>query len=301
MDAIIQQHVDTNPITGGAAMLSDRTMLVHLNVSQPRLTITDKDETSKVLASHNAERDVAKVLKDLYGKDYKPIKTAINELRSFHYHMTSPWLDQGQRILATANFQRYTAGLRSRKDNITALFEDFVADYEQMLERQQRRQNGMFKASDYPTTYELREQFGIKVAYSPVPTANDFRCEVDEIDAEIVKADLLVREQEATRTVMRDTWQRLHEAVSHAASKLADADGIFRDTMIENINALLDILPGLNVDKDPNLDKLADEIRQHVASCSPDRLRKDDVLRRDAAKAADDIVNRMAAFMAALN
>ena len=280
-------------------MLSDRAMLVHLNVSQPRLVITDKDETSKVLASHNADRDVAKVLKDLYGKDYKPIKTAINELRSYHYHMTSPWLDNGLRILATANYQRYTTGMRTRRDNIEALFADFVNDYEKMLERQRLRQNGMFKQSDYPASWELQEQFGIKVAYSPVPTANDFRCEIDDIDAEMVKADLLVREQEASRTVMKDTWARLHEVISHAAAKLKDADSIFRDTLIDNINALLDILPGLNVDKDPNLDQLAAEIRQHVASCNPDRLRKDDILRKDVADAADDIVKRMAIFMAA--
>ena len=279
------------------SVLSNRAMLVTLSISQPKLTMTDKAVTRKVLNDHGAQHDAAKVDKDLFGPDYQPIKTKVNEIRSFHYFHTSPWLDNGPRILATANFTVYSKGMREKFDELDGLIEKFLDHIDEVYDRQEKRLNGLFNRADYPSTSTLRSQFGRDVSYAPVPTAGDFRAEIDNIDLDYIKAALVDREESAIETIMEDAYQRLFDEVKHVAEKLSEPKAIFRDTMIENVRSLIKIMDGLNIKADPLLEELTKEVEQSIAPADPERLRKDEVFRSDVAEKADDIYNRMKAFM----
>jgi hypothetical protein len=278
------------------SVLAKRAMLVTLSISQPRLTVTDKEVTKKVLNDHGAERNAAKVIKNLFGKDYVPIKQKINVIRAQHYHMTSPWLDSGARVIATPNFETYSKFMREQFDELDQLVDDFVRNYEDVLNRQATVQNGLFRKSDYPHPAEIRSEFGHKVHFAPVPTADDFRAEIDEFDLDYIKADLMEREEQAIDTIMDDAYQRLFDVVSHVSAKLNEPKAIFRDTLIGNVKDLLDIMDGLNVRNDPLLTGLAKDVEARIASADCQALRKDESFRKDVAKEADDIVNRMSAL-----
>jgi hypothetical protein len=68
------------------------------------------------------------------------------------------------------------------------------------------------------------------------------------------------------------------------------------DSMITNIVEIVDVLPKLNIAGDTELDRMASEIRKSLV-VDPQELRKSETMRSDAAKAAADIAQRMAAYM----
>jgi hypothetical protein len=69
---------------------------------------------------------------------------------------------------------------------------------------------------------------------------------------------------------------------------------------VSNISELVDLIPGLNVLDDPDLNQLAREIKAKLAGHDPKDLRKDKATRTQAAKDAEEIMGRMAGFMAAV-
>ena len=70
----------------------------------------------------------------------------------------------------------------------------------------------------------------------------------------------------------------------------------FRDTIVTNLVKLVDVLPKLNVTGDPELERLADQVRASLL-VDPQELRKSESVRTETAKAANRIATTMAAYM----
>jgi hypothetical protein len=70
----------------------------------------------------------------------------------------------------------------------------------------------------------------------------------------------------------------------------------FRDSVVTNLVKLVDILPKLNVTGDPELERLAAEVRSSLL-VDPQELRKSESVRTETAKAAAAISARMAGYM----
>ena len=95
---------------------------------------------------------------------------------------------------------------------------------------------------------------------------------------------------------MTNLWQRVYELVKPLADKLNDPKGIFRDSLVEKIHDLTNLLPKLNITGDKKLNDLTNEIRQKLCSRSPGELRDLDGVRGRVAKDADDILDRMKGY-----
>ena len=61
---------------------------------------------------------------------------------------------------------------------------------------------------------------------------------------------------------MRDPWERLKTVVEAMAKALSIPDKIFRDSLIGNVENLLDLMPDLNVTGDPTLEAMCSKIRK---------------------------------------
>ena len=71
----------------------------------------------------------------------------------------------------------------------------------------------------------------------------------------------------------------------------------FRDSVVTNLVKLVDVLPKLNVTGDPELERLASEVRAALL-VDPQELRKSESIRSETAKAATAICDRMMVYMA---
>ena len=69
-----------------------------------------------------------------------------------------------------------------------------------------------------------------------------------------------------------------------------------RDSVVTNLVKLVDVLPKLNLTGDPELERLASQVRSSLL-VDPQELRKSESIRSETAKAATAIAQRMQAYM----
>ena len=69
-----------------------------------------------------------------------------------------------------------------------------------------------------------------------------------------------------------------------------------RDSVVTNLVKLVDVLPKLNVTGDPELERLAAQVRASLL-VDPQELRESESVRSETAKNATAIAQRMAAYM----
>jgi hypothetical protein len=89
----------------------------------------------------------------------------------------------------------------------------------------------------------------------------------------------------------QDIWDRITKIVGHMARKLSDPEGIFRNSLVENVKDLIELLPKLNFTGDPAVSDVIDEMRTLVVD--PDTLRTDSQVRSQVAKEAQQILDRL--------
>jgi hypothetical protein len=239
----------------------------------------DKDASRKVTEDANAAGDAARVNKHLVPKEsLKEIVSASNAVRAHFYERTLPWKDNGDRLLTRLMFQDFTADPAARA-------------------KAEFRMGELFKAEDYPAAESLRRRFYINMDIDAVTEAGDFRVQMEASQLDGIRTSMETAMNERLGRAMFDVWDRLRTVVGHFATKMADGEAVFRDATVRNIEELVEILPGLNVTGDPDLDALADEVKRTLAGYAPVDLRKKPEVRAQAAKEAKDIMDRMSGFM----
>jgi predicted HAD superfamily Cof-like phosphohydrolase len=139
----------------------------------------------------------------------------------------------------------------------------------------------------------LKSTFACDIAFMPIPDVADFRVEI--LDSE--KQAFLDRMKEQENNALADCWSRLHDVVAKAAQKLNDPKAVFRDSLIENIQDMCQLLPKLNVMDNPELEAMRVQVESLLTSVNPDNVRKSVSERRDTAAKLDDITAKMSAFM----
>lgn len=173
-----------------------------------------------------------------------------------------------------------------------------------LIEQARTRLGGLFRDTDYPAPDELRAKFSFETKVMPLPDAGDFRVNLGDEERERVKRQITAAVEASLQVGSRELWFRLYEAVQHMADRLAaykvTTDGVehpFRDTVVTNLVKLVDVLPKLNITNDPELDCLAQQVRNSLL-VDPKELRRSDIKRAETAKAAAEIAQHMAGYMA---
>ena len=276
--------------------LSEKAMLVKLSISQWTARKHDKGISAQVEREHQAH-DAGRYNKNLIAKAaLETIQTAAGAARTFHYANTRPWEDEGSRILPASNYLPYTQEMRKLQAIFDTEVSRFLASYDSYVDQARIRLNGMFNAKDYPRADQITNAFKFSVDVSPLPEAADFRVSIGDAEAARIRADIQARNDAAHAAGDRDLWNRLHTAVSHVAEKLGDPEAIFRDSLIENVRELCDLLPRLNVTGDPELDRLAREANSKLTAAGPKWLRESPDKRAQTAQEARAILDAMAAY-----
>jgi len=283
--------------------LSDKAVLVTLSISQWAGRKRDKTVEAEINQLTGSSSNTGRYIKDLLPGDnlLGRIHERTNMLRTAFYENTLPWGKRGEYLLPTKNYLGFTQWYREQeadwKRDAEAFVDNYVDNYDAVLMLAQQRLRSSFKLSDYPDPQVMVDKFSIGMSVAPVPD-HDFRnLDVSEAERAAIAQEVQAQVTAAQQTAMDDAWKRLHDQLSRIATKLDDPAGIFRDSMIGNMRELCDLLPRLNFTDDPNLDRMASDIRQRIAAYHPDALRNDPDLRRDTAAEANNLLNAMGAFM----
>lgn len=286
--------------------LTEKAMLVDLNVSVFSGRRHDKAITAEVAETHGAAADAGRYNKLLVAKDAIAIpEKAAGALRIEHYKFTLPWADSGPRILPVAAYFDYTNALQAKREAFDAAVDQFVEQWPNLVQDARRRLNGMFREEDYPSAENIRRRFGVNISVFPLPDASDFRVTLTETELKRIRQDIELTVTDRMENAVRDAWERAHSAVGRMVERLGaytvseegKVSHPFRDTMVSNIRELAELLPKLNVTGDAALDAMAAEVRFKLCQFDAQELRDSDTARSTALAAAQDILKKMEGYV----
>ena len=300
-----------NPPAAGA-LLSARAMLATVTIKQWSAKKSDKKATREVHERNNARADAGSYRKALVAKAaIEEIQSIAGEARQAHYRLTSPWLDDGARILPAKLFIEYANAIRPLRERFEEATARFIESYPSFVEQAQRPApdglGDLFNPADYPNVEKIKRSFDFGSRILPMPNAADFRVDIgNEQEAEI-RRSIEESTAEALAGAIRDAWSRIAKVVGAMVERLnayqpsetkgERSQGVFRDSLTTNIRDLVAILPAFNLTSSPDLDaitrRLDAELCQHEAA----ELRDNAALRASVASAAEAILSDVNDFL----
>lgn len=273
--------------------IQERAMLVNLSISAWTASKKDNKVSNAVKANQAASAKAGWFNKRLIDPSaLDPINQIEGRARTMHYKMTLPWGDNGDRMLPSQAYFEYTDQLRALRSEHETAVATFVGQYPDLVQAARQMLGSMYDPADYPEVNRIAERFSMRAVFSPVADADDFRVDIgDEAVAEIKKSINEAAEQRL-KGATRDCWLRLEEVVKNMAERLVDPKATFRDSLVGNIESLLELLPKLNVANDPALKTMCTEVGAWLI-ISPTDLRKNKKLRAFTAEKADEILEKI--------
>ena len=282
-------------------------MLADFHASQWTARKIDKPETEKVLASnHVTSAKAAHVSKKLVKSDkLDAIAKCVARARDFHKRLTSPWSQDGARILSVANYAAYNEGMEVFEAEFEKLVPEFVADYPDIRDDAANVLGSLFKVSDYPQPSRIAAKFAWHSRIFGLPNEADFRCDIG--DAEIARVRLQITSEVNDRVSLAtiDCFERAHKVLAELVEKI-DAyqpektgrdKGTFRDTATENVAAIIAELPALNFTGDARITQLCADMAALIQPGAK-AMRLDNRLRNETVAKAKAMVEAVSDMMA---
>ena len=278
--------------------LSDRALLVQLNVSQWAARKLDKKATKQVADTNHASKDAGNYNKKLLpmSDSLANIHTMTGDIRREFYANTLPWGLENTHMLPTANYLAFMTTYRKRKADWETVVRKFLVDYPSIRVSAQRFLGNLYNHEDYPDVRDLRVKFKMDLVVMPVPT-NDFRVQLADDELAGIHADIQRRVEESSGLAMKEAWHRLYGHVKLMAERLGNTEGRLYESLFDNAAELCTILSRLNFADDPHLEAMRCEVEAKLASHTKDSIKDNPVLRKQVADQAADIMARMGAFM----
>lgn len=290
--------------------LHESAMLARLSLTAWSGRKYDRKVSDEIAAKHGTTAEMAgNYNKILVAKDaIKKIQCVDNEIRSFHYVNTLPWFDDGFRILPAANFLPYTAGIRDLQAKRARILSDFAAVYPRLVDDARLNLNGLFDPADYPSVAQVMSRFYFGSDMMPLPNTADFRADLpaDELAQLIGQSEQAI--QDKINAAVRDVWTRVHEVVSRMATRLKEykvtvtdgktkSENVFRDSLVDNVRDLVDILPRLNFTDDAGLADIARRMKESLTEFDAGTLREFPEKRAVVQRSAESILADMAGYI----
>jgi len=278
--------------------ITSSSMLVELNLSFWKGSKLDKGASDDVTANAGATRNAAQVRKNLMAGTNmcKDISDFAASCHNWHRIKTLPWADRGCRLLPTSLFFDYKTEINQRRDTFNGLVDKFLGNYQNLIYHAQSELGSLFNASDYPTEEELRDKFGFRLTFLPVPEAGDFRVDVPASELDELKTAYEASFTGRLGEAMSDAWTRLHTVLTAMSEKMTEPEGetekktIYHKTLLSNTHDLCELLTHLNITGDPALEKARQQLEQAVKGIDIDDVRDSPAIRADIKGRVDSIL-----------
>ncbi len=278
--------------------LTEKAMIANLRIGHWQGYRLDKQASAEITAAKGAKSDAARVNKHLVAKEaLAPIVTASGAVRTHFYAKTLPWRDNGDRILSRKMYMTFIEEHERLVGEFEAAVDKFLTDtYPGAVEQAEFRMGDLFDRNDYPSTSELRRKFYIELDFDAITTSNDFRVQIDADHVERVRQSMEAAAEQRIAQAQADVWRRIGETVGYFHQRMADPKAVFRDSTVDNIHDLIDLIPGLNVLDDPNIEAVRIMLEQKLGGAEAAEIRKNPDVREELAADAQAVLDKMAGF-----
>ena len=278
--------------------IASSAVLVELNISVWTAAKLDKGATQAVISKSNAGSESGAFRKNLLAGTSlrKDISDYAAACRLYNNKVTLPWADRGGRMLPTSLFMDFKQQMNVRKAHFDTLTERLIVNYDNLKHAARIYMGDLYDEADYPSADEVREKFGFKLVFSPLPEAGDFRLDVPQQDLAEMKqqyeADFNGRLAEA----MRKPWDDLHTMLVSMSDKLSssspDEKKRWHDTFVTNAQSMCALLTNLNVTKDPQLEEARRALELTMLGADIEEIKDSPVVRADMKSKIDNILGK---------
>lgn len=275
--------------------LGTKTLLISLAISQWSGRKFDQNANETVKKAHKTKGEAGNFSKRLLpgAEELAEVHRQATQIRKFFYEQTLPWFNDGVRIMKSENYLPFLKKFNKMQNQYEKACIQFIRVYPKLQKLAKSSLGTLYLKDEYPDIDELKKKFNCETKIQPLATEKDFRVDISESE----KKKYVRNVKSAERIAMQDCWKRTYEVVNNAATKLASKDKIFRDSLIDNIKEMCDLLPSLNITDDPKLESKRLQVKKLVESLKPDDLRENKKDRKDAAAKLKEISKSMGAFM----
>lgn len=272
--------------------ISSRAMKFKLSRGGTSKRIRDKDAEDRLKSATGEDGWLASrpIFKDKQSLVYK-YQALANEMYAYHIRATLPF-DESSRLLPNTAYFDYTAKMQKYIDDLAAMKSLIVAQWDRLVGQDVLTRNDAkvmagktpdASVADYPTADTMRNTLQVTWYPEPIATANDFRFNIPPEMLARVEQQLA----EAAAEAVRDVYVRMLKPVTAFVEKLdkftGDKGQRWHDSFIDNLNALSSEIPKLNINDDPEVTHMLDQISAIVRpyAFQPDALKADPVARAD--------------------
>ena len=275
--------------------LSTKALLVTVNISQWTGRKIDRAATDLVQDQKGAERNSGNYHKKLLpaATELEAIAAIASQARKFFYDNSLPWLSDGTRIISSENYIDFSKDFKKIRQKFDSAVKAFEVAYPSLQTQAQQKLGQLYSAEEYPSATEIGQRFKIDLGYYPLPDATDFRIDISEQDKKEFEAKIL----DVQAKGLNECFNRLHDVVQKAVDRLGQPDATFRDSLIENINEVVKILPRLNINNNVELETSRKEIASIVSNLSGPSLRQNATAKQDAHAKLKKALANMGAIM----
>lgn len=282
--------------------IADRAMLARPRISLWAARKLDKHISAETNRDHGAQAGAAKVYKQLIAHpSLDRVAKIAGQFRSFHMDKTLAWLDDGSRVLPASLYLEYNKVFCDLREEFHDARDEFSALYPGLRHAAQGVLGSMWRMADYPHPSRIAERFSMSVHIAQIDDgAGDWRVKLGNDHESALRQQTEAAVMEAMRNATRDAWTRLAEPVARMAERLkmyrvteTGIEAPFRDSLVENVREICDLMPRLNIMGDAHLDAMARKVRECLAAEEPASLRVNDAVREDVARSAADILAEM--------
>ncbi len=268
-------------------------MVARLNISTYSGRKLDRKSQETVIANNNsASTKAASVYKSLFAecKELEAIIKYGAKVRIEHYRLTKPWDDFGTRLLPASLIMEYTTEKARWERDFNALVQEFLDVYEDRVTAAAFQLGSLFDRSEYPPRAKVAQKFGINVDFEVLPTAGDWRLDMDAEHQEKLVKQYEKRFEERIEALQMDNWQQLYGVINKFSEKLAvvmDENGAPKlndkgepvrnklyESMLDNARDTCDLLKSLNITKDPALEKARQQLENALYGVKMEDLKK---------------------------
>jgi hypothetical protein len=278
--------------------ITSSSVLVEMNISVWTANKHDKSATTKIIDDNGAATDAGRFQKNLMAGTTlrKEIELYAAGCRLWHNSKTLPWSDKGPRLLPTSLFLDYKQEANMRRDHMQGMVDEFVSNYQPLIQTAQNYLGDMFNADDYPSVEDVAQKFGFRLVFSPLPTSGDFRIDVPHQELKDMQDQYEDSFNARLGEAMRQPWDQLHKMLVDMSAKLTDSDADTKrrwyDSFVTNAQVMCGMLTHLNITKDPTLEQARRELEVTMLGADIEDIKESPAVRADMKSKVDAMLKK---------
>jgi len=265
--------------------LSNRSLLVSIRISIFEVNRKDRGGEKILADAHNSDSPSEfKARKNIIsGDSLKKLRAIGERMRTLVESVSLPWLSS-VRIMPITGYTGLVQKFEELKRLFDAEVEVFANAYPALVADARQRLNGAFDERQYPS--DIRSKFGCRLEVQPFAGADDFRANLLEEDAEILRQEIRSQEQSRISATVNDVFDRAVEYVQNCADILGRTEKgsrIHADLFL-GVGQFCNLLGSLNFYNDSKLSLLLAEMQAVISSIDLDQCKQSPQFKADSAK-----------------